>query len=321
MDENSDEPRHPIQVVTRRTGLSADVLRAWERRYEAVIPRRTGSRRRLYSDRDVERLSLLKQAADAGRPIGQVAKWSDAQLRDMIRQDRAAEAPRRAEQSAGPPAKAPDDLFARALRAVEQLDAQALQQVLDVAAMSLSPVDLTEMILVPLMRSVGERWGSGSLGIAHEHMASAIVRNALSSIVLSRHLPRNGPGLVVATPSGQSHELGALVVAATAASVGWRVTYLGADLPVADIAGAVRTTGARGVALSLTHPAADPRMPGDLQALRSALPPHTALIVGGIAAPSYATALADSGALLLHDMASLRAILLSLRAEHAEHAA
>jgi len=321
MTQNPDAPKHPIQVVTRRTGLSADVLRAWERRYEAVIPRRTGSRRRLYSDRDVERLSLLKQATDAGRAIGQVARWSDAQLRDVIRQDRSAEIPQRAEESTGLRAKAPDDLFDRALRAVEALDAQALQQILDVASISLSPVDLTEMILVPLMRTVGERWGSGSLGIAHEHMASAIVRNALSSIVLSRHLPRNGPGLVVATPSGQIHELGALVVAATAASVGWRVTYLGADLPVADIAGAVRTTGASAVALSLTHPADDPQMPGNLQVLRAALPPRTALIVGGIAAPSYATALADSGALLLRNMASLRTILLSLRAEHEEHAA
>lgn len=321
MVENPDEPKHPIQVVTRRTGLSADVLRAWERRYDAVIPRRTGSRRRLYSDRDVERLGLLKQVTDAGRPIGQVARWSDAELQELVRQDRNAEVARHTPRAADPGAEIPRTLFDRALRAVEHLDGQGLQQVLDAASMSLSPVDLTERILVPLMRTIGERWGSGSLGIAHEHMASAIVRNALSAVVLSRHLPRHGPGIVVATPSGQTHELGALVVAATAASVGWRVTYLGADLPASDIADAARVTGARGVALSITHPADDPRMPGSLRALRSALPPHTALIVGGLAAPSYAAALADSGALLLHDMASLRAILLSLRSEQVEHAA
>ncbi|MBE0595418.1 MAG: B12-binding domain-containing protein [Gemmatimonadales bacterium] len=321
MSETRQAPKHPIQVVTRRTGLSADVLRAWERRYEAVVPLRTGSRRRLYSDRDVERLGLLKQVTDAGRPIGQVARWTDAQLREVVQQDRAAEVARNTIGSADRPGEFPPVLFDRALRAVEQLDGQGLQQALDTASMSLSPVDLAEQILVPVMRTVGERWGGGTLGIAHEHMASAIVRNALSSIVLSRHLPGNGPGLVVATPTGQIHELGALVVAATAASVGWRVTYLGTDLPTDDIAGAVIDTGAKGVALSLTHPADDPHMRPNLRALRTAIPAQAVLIVGGLAAPAYVDATEDSGMLLLRDMASLRAILLSLRAECAENAA
>ena len=321
MTHNLDEPKHPIQVVTRRTGLSADVLRAWERRYEAVTPQRTGSQRRLYSDRDVERLTLLKQATDAGRPIGQVAAWSNDELREVVREDRSAEIARHAAEGTTPRDAAPRGLFDRAISAVEQLDGQALQQVLDMASMSLSPVDLAEQILVPVMRTVGERWSTGTLGIAHEHMASAIVRNALSGLVLSRHLPRHGPGIVVATPSGQIHELGALVVAATAASVGWRVTYLGADLPVTDIATAVSGTGALGAALSVTHPADDPQLGGSIRALRAALPPGAALIVGGLAAPAYRDAIEDSDGLLLRNMASLRAVLLSLRSERREHAA
>ncbi len=321
MTQNLDEPKHPIQVVTRRTGLSADVLRAWERRYEAVTPQRTGSQRRLYSDRDVERLTLLKQATDAGRPIGQVAAWSNDELREVVREDRSAEIARHAAEGPPPLEVAPRGLFDRAIRAVEQLDGQALQQVLDMASMSLSPVDLAEQILVPVMRNVGERWSMGTLGIAHEHLASAIVRNALSGLVLSRHLPRRGPGIVVATPSGQIHELGALVVAATAASVGWRVAYLGADLPVADIAAAVHGTGALGAALSVTHPADDPQMDGRLRALRAALPPGAVLVIGGLAAPAYRDAIEASDGLLLRDMASLRAVLLSLRSEYRENAA
>ncbi len=321
MTQNLDEPKHPIQVVTRRTGLSADVLRAWERRYEAVTPQRTGSQRRLYSDRDVERLTLLKQATDAGRPIGQVAAWSNDELREVVREDRSAEIARHAAEGPPPLEVAPRGLFDRAIRAVEQLDGQALQQVLDMASMSLSPVDLAEQILVPVMRNVGERWSMGTLGIAHEHLASAIVRNALSGLVLSRHLPRRGPGIVVATPSGQIHELGALVVAATAASVGWRVAYLGADLPVAEIAAAVHGTGALGAALSVTHPADDPQLGGSLRALRAALPPGAVLVIGGLAAPAYRDAIEASDGLLLRDMASLRAVLLSLRSEYRENAA
>ena len=68
------EHRHPMRVVTRRTGLSADLLRAWERRHEVVKPSRSMGGRRLYSDDDIERLRLLYRATLAGRSIGQVAE-------------------------------------------------------------------------------------------------------------------------------------------------------------------------------------------------------------------------------------------------------
>ncbi len=281
-----------------------------------MTPERTDSRRRLYSDRDVERLSLLKSATDAGRSIGQVAQRSDEELRALVREDRLAEVQRL---SVSVPETEPDTaraFYERALAAVESLNALELQRTLDAASLSLSPADLTENVLVPLMRAVGDAWIARRLGVAHEHMASAIVRNVLSSIVLSRNLPGTGPGIVVGTPARQVHELGALVVAATAVSAGWRVTYLGADLPAGDIAAAVRDTGARAVALSITHPADDSELPQELRELRAALPADVVVITGGLAASSYAEALTDSGLLLLGDIASLRAVLASLRAEH-----
>ena len=92
----SEGKRHPIQIVVRRTGLTADVLRAWERRYTAVEPARSSSGRRLYTDDDIERLRLLKRATDAGRSIGQVATLATDALTAMVRDDEAqeAEAPR-----------------------------------------------------------------------------------------------------------------------------------------------------------------------------------------------------------------------------------
>lgn len=321
IDIDTAEPRHPIQVATRRTGLSADVLRAWERRYGAVSPARTDSHRRLYSDGDIERLLLLKAATEAGRAISQVARWSDQRLGDLLREDRAARA-RRSRHA--PPADtdtsidAAGDLLDRALASVRQLDGQGLRRVLDVASLSLSPADFTERLLVPLMRLIGNDWLAGRLGIAHEHLASAIVRNVLSGMVLSRNVPGSAPGIVVATPERQLHELGALVVAATAATVGWRVTYLGSDVPAHEIADAAMATGARAVALSITHPSDDPGLADRLRTLGDGLPPGTALIVGGLSAAAYAASLAQLGSLLLGDMTSLRAILASLCSERGE---
>jgi len=119
--------------------------------------------------------------------------------------------------------------------------------------------------------------------------------------------------LVVATPAGQVHELGALLVAATAVNFGWRVTYLGASLPAAEIAGAAQLSRARAVALSLVFPDDDPQLEGELGRLREALPPQTPLLVGGRAMPSYRAALKMIGAVPIESLVQLGSTLDDLR--------
>src|SRR3954453_16918076 len=86
--------------------------------------------------------------------------------------------------------------------------------------------------------------------------------------------------LVVATPNGQLHELGALLASAAASNLGWLVTYLGASLPAAEIAGAARQNQARAVALSLVYPEDDQKLEGELFRLRESLPAEVTLLVG-----------------------------------------
>jgi DNA-binding transcriptional MerR regulator len=92
METNVTDPQHPIQVVARRTGLSADVIRAWERRYKAVTPQRAANSRRLYSDIDVEKLGLLRRATSAGRRIGDIANQTIDELYKLVENDDSAAA-------------------------------------------------------------------------------------------------------------------------------------------------------------------------------------------------------------------------------------
>src|SRR5262245_49115369 len=82
--------QHPIRIVARRTGLSAHVIRIWEKRYQAVVPLRTGTNRRYYSSDDIEKLMLLRRAILAGRSISQVAHLPLNALRDLVKEDEAA---------------------------------------------------------------------------------------------------------------------------------------------------------------------------------------------------------------------------------------
>jgi cobalamin-dependent methionine synthase I len=125
--------------------------------------------------------------------------------------------------------------------------------------------------------------------------------------------PANAPSIVVATPAGQLHEVGALVVSVGAALEGWRPVYLGPDLPADEIAGAVQQSNARAVALSLVFPADDPKLPAELVRLRRLLADEVPLLIGGRAAEAYGHAIDSVQAFRMTDIGTFRRQLDSLR--------
>jgi DNA-binding transcriptional MerR regulator/methylmalonyl-CoA mutase cobalamin-binding subunit len=285
--------RHPIGVVSSRTGLPQDVLRAWERRYAAVTPHRTDTGRRLYSDHDLEKLRFLKLAVESGRRISDVANLSVEELQTLVHEDVTAgvtAAPSRAEGGNG---RAPGRYVEIALTAIENLEGGELDRLLRQASVDLSPPTLRNEVVRPLLETVGERWRTGSLRIAHEHLATAVIRSFLGALRLNGQGAPGSGTVIVATPAGQRHELGALLAAMAALEVGWDAIYLGPDLPAAEIAASARQRGARAVALSIVCPANDPRVAEELRELRSLLGDSTAIFAGGAAAQSYDSVIAE----------------------------
>ncbi len=309
--------RHPIGVVARRTGLKQDLIRAWERRYGAVAPGRTDTRRRFYSDADVARLQLLKRVVDTGRAIGQVANLSSEELESLLAAEPgpAITHPSVPERSgASGNGDVADVYLDLCLAAARRLDVAELELHLHRASVDLSRTGLLERLLVPLLHRIGDLWHQGELRPTHEHLASAVVRSFLGGMYHAYDTPATAPQLLATTPPRQRHELGALMVAAVATGEGWRATYLGPDLPPEEIAAAAREKGVKVVALSLVYPPDDPRLGDDLRRLRRLLPASTSLVVGGRASQAYAGILDEIGAVRVHDLPSLRYELERLRA-------
>lgn len=296
-----------MQVVTRRTGLSPALLRIWERRYGVVAPSRSPKGRRLYSDEDVERLRLLARATHGGRSIGQVAALSNDELAELVRRDAVEE---RSRSSTGVPLPAQrfvDD----ASRAIERLETAALDALLGRAMVVLPANAFLDDVIAPLLQRVGEAWREGTLRSMHGQFAAAAARRILDRMIHPAP-PVNAPEIVVCTPAGQVHELGALLVAATAAAEGWAVTYLGTSLSADDVAESVRVTGARALALSIVYPSGDRALAHELRALGSRMPRATLLFVGGASAPSYAEAIDAAGGQRLDSLMELRTRLRSV---------
>jgi hypothetical protein len=313
----ADTATHPIQIVTLRTGLSADVVRVWEKRYGAVAPMRSASGRRLYADADIERLRLLAQATLDGHMIGQIAHLPNESLAGLFGDgrpvgNRVGRPPRDAagREDAPPPAR---DHLAAVLSAVEAFDGVVLDTLLRRASVALSAEAFLDTLVVPLAERVATQVRDGTLRPAHRHLAYAVLRRVLDHVIAVATSPLASPDLVVTTPSGQSQELGALVFAAAAAAEGWRVTYMGPGLPAEDVADTVARVGASAVLLSLGAVPGDRVVPRELRHLRTLLPPDVTLLVEGAAADVHRSVLKEIEAVVLANLDALRA---QLRAHH-----
>ena len=321
----AESPGHPIQIVARRTGLSADVIRAWEKRYRVVEPVRTEGGRRLYSDADVARLQLLARATLSGRSIGEVAGLAPDTLAALVRADAATTAHATATTAAhaaataaprrGPP---PADASAReqveaCVEALERFDITELDAALRRASVALSAEVYLDTLVVPFWDAVLERVRAGTLRAAHEHLALRALRRALDRVVEAASSPLAPHDLVVTTPSGQSQELGALLVTATAAAEGWRAIYVGPGVPAEAIADTTAQLGARAVTVSLGTAGSDRAIPRELRRLRALLPQDVAILIEGAAADAHRGVLREIDAVILRDPAALRARLRALR--------
>lgn len=294
---------HPIAVVAERTGLSQDVLRVWERRYQAVEPRRDRAGQRVYSDDDLRRLHLLHAATRGGRAIGNIARLPEKALLKMVTEDAAA----RAERALTSPAPVDaTEIVNTALKLTRSLEPGVLDGHLRRAIMTLGMTGFLERVAVPLLRRIGDEWHAGRFSPALEHFASS----TLYDIIVERMrsvAPRPGaPSILIATPAGERHAIGAALVGAHAAVEGWRVIFLGADLPAIDIVDSAIASDVDIVALSVLYIEDAERVTGEILAIRSRLPLKIPLFVGGAGALALKRDLAVPGVYVTGNVAEIR---------------
>jgi DNA-binding transcriptional MerR regulator len=261
----SAELTYSLGLVSRLTGLSPHVLRAWERRYAAVVPLRTPGGTRRYRESDVARLRLLAAAVEAGHPIGDVAALGDADLRRRAV---------RRESEERPPLGA-------VLDALDALDSDEAERLLGVQLAALGPRRFARSVVLPLLDEVGARWERRELCTASEHLASSVVRSLLGALLRRRAGASRARPLLFTTLAGDRHELAVLVAAVMAADLGANPIYLGPDLPAEEVRLAAEKTGAAAVVAGMSRFAAPQQRGRALRELRRALPDGVGLWVGG----------------------------------------
>lgn len=326
-----------IRIAAQQSGLTPFVIRAWERRYKAVDPLRTPSNQRRYTRENIERLTKLRRAVDAGYRIGDIAHMSDSELDNLVvsgigRDRRMLPMPSPAnildgvfesEDSAKPVREAADSetqtsepaarYIEKAINYIDDMNESGLEALLSKASIAMTLPEYLDKLILPLTRLIGRKWHIGDIRISQEHMATWVIKSILSGLLRSYRFQNNAPMMVVTTPSGQRHEIGALAVALSGAHCGWNVTYLGPDLPAEEIAAMALRTNASLVALSLVYPSDDPLLPDELHRLKHLLPRQVPVIAGGNAASAYKKTMDSLGIFNLHSMSDFREYLNNVR--------
>jgi DNA-binding transcriptional MerR regulator len=239
---NETELGLTIKVVAERTGVSAHMLRAWERRYGVPKPRRGAENRyRLYDEQDIADVLWLKQRVESGIPPAQAS----AMLRQRREQPRA---------SAIAEVTQPITSAQTALQnAFAESDDAAARQILDEAFALFTPEQVALQIIEPTMKEIGERWMRNETTVWQEHIASSVVQQKLFAVLQSQPpLPITAPYFVAACAPNEEHALGLLTFSLLAQRQGWRVVYLGQGTPLAEINDLVRASKPNVVVVSVT---------------------------------------------------------------------
>ena len=243
---------YSIKAIASLTGLGAETLRAWERRYQAIVPNRNASGRRFYSQQDLERLNMLADLTRQGHSIGKVSGFSDQELQLLLN---SAEA--KPEEHSQFNDKIVDALLDYRIDRCEQLLKRAL--------LANEPLAYLVDILTPLLKQVGELWHNKKINVAQEHLFSACVQRILLGMVNSlQSVSANRPAMLFATPCTEPHEFGILMACLLAAEQQYNCYYLGVNVPAGDVVDAARKLKCDVVVLSLMQFPPEPKTMEDL---------------------------------------------------------
>jgi MerR family transcriptional regulator, light-induced transcriptional regulator len=252
---SSGEALIRIGELSRRLGVSPDSLRAWERRYQLLQPVRTSGGFRLYSRADELRVRAMRDHLAEGLSAAEAARAALA-----------ADTP-----PPVPAAASVAHLRRELLEALTGFDAIRAHALIDRLVAELGAGDAIRDVILPLLRDLGERWACGEVDVSQEHFASRLIEARMLPLLRGSNRGA-GPMAVLACVPGELHALGLVAFGIALRDHGWRITYRGADTPIASIRRASRDVTPALVLLSAAMPAHVAGIEAELRELAATVP-------------------------------------------------
>lgn len=297
-------PMYRIHRFSKLTGLSPHVIRAWERRYGLVTPIRGENRYRLYTDEDVVLFRYLKSQVDQGMAIGELSEQGLERLREQAQRVFV-------ETYREPPPS--ERLVTELSQALEENDRAGFERKLNGALAVIPFEEAVHRFLLPLQEQVGQLWHDGRLGVGQEHYASNQIKQKIFSAMNQFQASDEGPVVVVACPTNEWHEVAAMTAAYVCRARGCRVHYLGANLPIPELAAYCHRNRPTCVLLSVTILGSFDEARALAQEVAEKIIPLSSVGVGGQGVKAYAEVFLQENIIVFQDLSALDRFVFSLK--------
>jgi DNA-binding transcriptional MerR regulator len=281
------EGLYSIQFVSKLTGLNAHTIRAWEKRYQAVVPERNESGKRVFNKEEVDRLNLLAKLVNLGNTISEVAKLENEKLQRLLSEFE------ESDQGQGKFVKVDEEPvnYNMALNALitglytYKLD--IISHELEKIKSKTNPRDFALRLLAPLLREVGILVHANKLSIAQEHSLSAILRFHIGHTIYQHYhnIYDTTEVIVFATPEGEMHEFGVMLASLICCHYKQKFIYLGTNMPAESLAEAANQIKSRVVVLGVSPTfmtQTQHSLANYLEKLEEELIPKTEIWLGGV---------------------------------------
>lgn len=278
-NQTATKDAFPIRTVAALTGINPITLRTWERRYGLIAPIRTPKGHRLYTKDQIAMLHRVVALVDSGIPISQI-NFS------LLIAD--------PEQRSSQEEEFWSRLIARMILAVSRFEETVLESTYN-EAMALYPIEtVTQRLLIPMLRELGERWAAGEGMVAEEHFFGVYLRNKLGARFHHRKRLDHGPVLLTACLPGERHEAGILLFALSAQDHGYRTILLGSDMPLEELPATVRQSRSDAIVLAASYTEQPQRLMSALRKLVQAA--EVPVFIGGYISVEHYDAILATGA-------------------------
>ncbi|HLN79047.1 MAG TPA: MerR family transcriptional regulator [Nocardioidaceae bacterium] len=292
-----------IKQASARTGVPVASLRAWERRYGVVAPRRTESGYRMYDEQAIAALSAMRRLVDEGwTPATAAAAITSGEVEPGT--ESLQQAARLAQAFQGPVHPEAESLAEAFIEAAAAVDVAAMESVIERGFALGTFETAVDAWLMPTLRALGDAWADGTVDVVGEHAASYAIMRRLGQAFAAASSLTSGPRVLVGLPSGSHHELGALAFATAARRRGLAVVYVGADLPVESWRRAIRAFPTKIAVLAVPTAADRPKAAETAEALLHSAP-GIVVAAGG----SHADDLAPGVVRLPHSIAEAARVM------------
>lgn len=215
-------PLYRLGHVLEETGLQADTVRVWERRYGFPMPRRTEGGHRLYSRHDIRALQWMKARLEEGMRISKAVRlWKEMEAQGID--------PLALGGSEG--ISELEKIRGEWISACLDFDESRAEALLDAAFQVYPPETVCLQVLQRGVHQIGEMWYRAEATVQQEHFTSELVSRRLHHLIASAPSPWREGVFLVGTPAGEMHSLPALLLATLLRLRGWDTRFLGSNVP------------------------------------------------------------------------------------------